>query len=842
VLRPGAGSNVDAVASGVEIFSAPDVCFHCGLPVPVGTRYGVHTGADRRAVCCAGCEAAASAIIGQGFGDYYRLREHAADRPSGADAGDDPALYDDPGVQRRFVSRDGDRCAAMLLLEGIRCAACAWLNEQAISRLPGVLGVEVNFATHRANVSWDSSRIRLSEILAAVRRVGYRASPYDPARADALDRGERREALWRLFVAGFGMMQVMMYAVPAYIAAEGEMSADIEQLLRWASLVLTLPVVGYSAAPFFAGAWRDLGLRRLGMDVPVSLGIGVAFGASVAATLAGAGEVYFDSVSMFVFLLLLGRYLGLLARQRAARTLQHLGRLVPEFAHRLRDFPRSMETERVPAVALRRGDYALVKPGETFPADGTVEEGEGAVSEALLSGEAKPGVKRSGDAVIGGAANLSTPFVVKIVKVGQGTVLSSILRLVEGAAAEKPRAIQLADRTASWFVLLVLVLAAIAGIFWAATDPSRALPVVVAVLVATCPCALSLATPIALTVAVSELARRGLVVARSQAIEALARASDVVFDKTGTLTRGEFRLLEVTVRGRASRERCLAIAAAIEAASEHPVGKAIAAAGAGTPGLQVTEIRNAPGAGVEGRVGGQRYRVGTLAFALDLAAGSAGVAAGGEGTVVWLGDESRLLASFRLGDELRPEAGEVVAALHALGVKVHLLSGDGEHATGEVARRAGVDIVQAQAAPEDKLRYVVELQRQGRTVAMVGDGINDAPVLAQADVSLAMGGGTRIAQMRADAVILSEDLRELPRAIDHARRTLRVMRQNIVWAFGYNLLVLPLACSGMLTPWAAAIGMSASSLIVVLNALRLQQARRPRLARIANPEGAVAPA
>jgi len=638
------------------------------------------------------------------------------------------------------------------------------------------------------------------------------------------------------------MMQVMMYAVPAYIAGEGEISADLSQLLRWASLVLTLPVVGYSAAPFFAGAWRDLGSRRLGMDVPVSLGIGVAFGASVAATLAGAGEVYFDSVARFVFLLLLGRYLGLLARQRAARTLQHLGRLVPDFAHRLRDFPRSMETERVPAVALRAGDAILVKPGETFPADGSVETGEGAVSEALLSGEAKPAAKSPGDAVIGGTANLSTPFVVKVVKVGQDTVLSSILRLVERAAAEKPRALELADRTASWFVLLVLVLAAIAGIFWAATDSSRVLPVVVAVLVATCPCALSLATPVALTVAVSELARRGLVVARSQAIAALAQASDVVFDKTGTLTRGEFQLVEVTVRGRVSRERCLAIAAAIEAASEHPIGKAIAAAGAGTPGLRVAEIRNAPGAGVEARVGGRRYRVGTLAFARDLAAGSTGVAAGGEGTVVWLGDESGLLASFRLGDELRPEAGEAVAALHALGVKVHLLSGDGEQATRSAAHRAGVDIVQAQAAPGDKLRYVVELQRQGRAVAMVGDGINDAPVLAQADVSLAMGGGTRLAQIQADAVILSEDLRELPRAIEYSRRTLRVMRQNIAWAFGYNLVVLPLACSGMLTPWAAAIGMSASSLGVVLNALRLQGSRRQRPARSEIAEGAMSPA
>jgi len=807
------------------------MCFHCSLPVPAGTRYGVQTGGDRRAVCCAGCEAAASAIIGQGLADYYRLRERAADRPTGAD--EDLALYDDAEVQRAFVRRGSNGSEALLLLEGIRCAACAWLNEQAIFRLPGVLGVEVNYAAHRASVRWDPFRIRLSEILAAVRGIGYRAFPYDPARADAYDRGERRDTLWRLFVAGFGMMQVMMYAVPAYIAADGEMSADLSQLLRWASLVLTLPVVAYSAAPFFRGARRDLSLSRLGMDVPVALGIAVAFGASVAATLAGAGEVYFDSVSMFVFLLLLGRTLGLLARQRAARSLQHLGRLVPDFAHRLCDFPRSLETERVAAIVLKAGDYALVKPGETFPADGIVADGAGAVSEALLSGEAKPKARRAGDAVIAGAANLSNPLVVRTEKVGQDTVLSSILRLVERAAAEKPRSIELADRTASWFILLVLVLAAIAGIFWAATDPARALAVVVAVLVATCPCALSLATPVALTVAIAELAARGIVVTRNQALETLARATDVVLDKTGTLTRGELKLGDVTPLGSMSKERCLELAATIESVSEHPVARAIAAACAGTATLQIAGIRNVPGAGVEAQVEGRRTRIGTPAFALGLAPGAVAAGEVGEDTAVWLGDESGPLAAFRLGDALRPEAREAITALRALGLRVHLLSGDGEHATQDMGRRAGMDVVRAQATPEGKRGYVVDLQRQGRTVAMVGDGINDAPVLAQADVSLAMGGGTRLAQMRSDAVLLSEDLRDLPRAVEYARKTLRVVRQNVAWAFAYNLVVLPLALSGMLTPWAAGIGMSGSSLIVVLNALRLQRGRSRRAARAA---------
>jgi Cu2+-exporting ATPase len=817
------------------IRDAGDACFHCGERVPGGVRYGLRIGEDWKAMCCAGCEAVASAILGRGLGDYYRLRESAGGAPQagGVAEAEDPALYDDPAVQRGFVRSEGSSREALLLLEGIRCPACAWLNEQVIGALPGVLGVSVNAATQLATVRWDSAHARLSDVLRAVREIGYRASPFDPSRALSLQRAERRSALARICVAGLGAMQVMMYAVPAYLAGEGEMTADISLLMRWASFALTLPVVLYSAWPFFAGAWRDLRNGRLGMDVPVALGVAVAFGASVAATLRGAGEVYFDSVTMFVFLLLVGRYFEILARHRAGYALQHLARLAPEFANRLRDFPRSLESDRVAAAALRSGELVLVKPGETFPADGVVAQGLGVVSEALVSGEARPLAKSPGSAVIAGSSNLSSPLFVKVTRVGPDTVLSSILRLADRAAAEKPRLIRLADRTAAWFIASVIALAAVAGWFWAAQDPARALPAVVAVLVATCPCALSLSAPIALTVAVGEFARGGIVVVRSRAVEALARADDVVFDKTGTLTRGEPRLKEAVIRGGASRERCLALAAALEAASEHPIGKAFAAADAGR-GLRVEEIRNFPGAGIEARIEGGRYRVGTLQFARQLFAGPAPEEQPGEDTIVWLGGESGLLASFRLGDELRREAEEALEVLHSLGVRTHLLSGDGGNAVREIARRLNIPVAEANAAPERKLQYVAELQRQGRIVAMLGDGINDAPVLAQADVSLAMSGGARLAQLRADAVIVSQDLRDLPRAIGHARLTLRVVRQNIAWAFAYNLLVLPLALAGALTPWAAALGMSASSLVVALNALRLERrSRRERPAAAA---------
>ena len=757
-------------------------------------------------------------------------------------AAEDLSVYDDALAQRGFVRARGSERETLLLIEGIRCGACASRNEKTIAGLPGVLGVEVNFSTHRATVRWDDSKIKLSEILAAVGRIGYRASPYDRDGADRRRHQERRDSLWRLFVACFGMMQVMMYAVPAYLAADGEMTPDIEQLMRWASFVLTVPVVVYSAAPFFRGAWRDLAARRLGMDVPVAMGVAIAFGASVAATLTGGAEVYYDSVTMFVFLLLAGRYLELLARQRAAAALAHLNRLIPEFASRLAGYPDSLEASRIPVAGLKAGDHVLVKPGETFPADGIVVQGAGSASEALLTGESRPVAKKPGSGVTGGAVNLAAPLVVRISRVGEDTVLSSILRLVGRGTAEKPRLIRLADRVASHFILVVLTLALLAGLYWATIDPARAVLVVVSVLVATCPCALSLAMPVALTAVTGSLASRGVVVCKGHAVEALAGATDVVFDKTGTLTRGEPDLIEARTFAALSREQCLDIAAAMEAVSEHPIARALvnptarALVESDSRALlnhdssalvhragAVREIRNVPGAGMEAVVNGRLMRLGNAAFVRELALAAAIPEEESRDTVIWLGDASGVLASFRLADSLRPEAAQLVGRLAAAGLTVHLLSGD-EHAPSfELAATLGIGNVEARANPERKLEYVRALQQAGRKVVMVGDGINDSPVLAQAHVSIAMGSGTRLAQTQADVVLLEGAIGALPASIALARQTLRVIRQNVMWAFGYNLLVLPLAFAGALTPWAAAIGMSASSLIVVLNALRLQE-------------------
>jgi Cu2+-exporting ATPase len=807
-------------------------CFHCGLPIGPGERPTLRVAGEARTFCCAGCEAAALAITGAGLDAYYRLREQATGRSAGdfPDA-DELAAYDDPALQASFVvtAPDGSREAA-LLLEGIRCSACVWLNEQVIGRLPGVTDVAINYATRRARVRWDPARLQLAEILGAVARIGYRASPYDRARADAVRQRERRAALWRLFVAGFGMMQVMMYAVPVYIAGtEGGMTVDVETLMRWASLALTVPVVAYSAQPFFRGAWRDLTAGRAGMDVPVALGIAVAFMASLWATLRGGGEVYFDSVTMFVFLLLAGRYVELEARRRAGAALAHLGRVVPAQAARLRQFPGPLESERVTVGALRAGDFVLVRPGERVPADGVVVEGEGAVNESLLTGESRPVLKRPGCGAIGGSINLASPLVVRVERLGADTVVAAIVRMVERAMTERHRLVEVADRYAHLFVLAVLVLAALTATVWFAVSPDRALWIAVSVLVVTCPCALSLATPAALTVATGELAARGIVVTRGHAIEALARATDVVFDKTGTLTEGELRVAATAALGALPIERCETLAGAIETASEHPIARAIVRhAAARAIAVTPTRVVSHPGCGIEGEIEGIRYRIGTSAFCAALAGEPCGAVPPihPASTVVHLAAANEWLARFELADAPKPGAAALVRELAAAGRRIHLLSGDADGPVRAVADSLGIATVRAGADPAAKQSYVAALQRGGATVAMIGDGINDAPVLAQADVSVALGTGAELAQAQADAVLVSGDPAALGAAFDVSRRTMRVIRQNLAWATVYNLAAVPAAAAGFVTPWMAGIGMSGSSAAVVLNALRLRRPAR----------------
>ena len=761
----------------------------------------------------------------------------------------DGSLHAEPGdgaLRMQAAAAPGSPPApladASLAIEGIHCAACVSLIEMRVGALPGVASVTVSSTTHRARVAWDAAQASLPDILGAVARAGYRAWPVAAATLSAARKRERRTALWRLFVAGFAMMQVMMYAWPAYVAGAGDMDADIDSLMKIAGFVLTVPVLFYSATPFLKGAWRDLRLRRIGMDVPVAVAILVTFGASAWNTFWASGPVYYDSVTMFVFLMLGGRYLESLARERAAGAVEELTRLQPARAERLDGFPASLEPTDVPAEDLHVGDLVLVRSGAAAPADGVVVQGESLNDEALLTGEGVPVAKGPGARVIGGAINLSAPLVLRVAATGSSSRLSAIVQLMEQAANQKPMLVQLADRYAGAFLGCILLLSVLAGLGWSMVDPSRALWIAVAVLIVTCPCALSLAAPVALSAAVGNLALRGVLATRGHALETLARANHFVFDKTGTLTTGRMQVLDTILLGRLDRTALERLTGQLEQWAVHPVAQALAMAAAPAlkraPAVTVTDYREEHGAGVEARVDGLRVRIGSVAYAQALHGQPLPpqVQASLESrTVAAVADESGWLGVFALGDGVRAQARELMTALTRAGCRVTLLTGDNAQAGARVGAEIGISDVRSSMSPDAKQAFVAGLQREGAVVAMVGDGINDAPVLAQAHVSIAMGSGAPLAQARSDMVLMSAQPVDLWHARQVAVKTLAIVRQNLVWAVAYNLVAIPLAAAGVLNPWIAGIGMSASSLIVVANSLRLLPRKRREHAQPSTP-------
>ena len=801
---------------------AHEPCFHCGEPVPTGAHYPIHFQGKVEPTCCPGCQAVAQTIIGSGNADYYRLRTELPKTPEAAlEELKNLKLYDLPEVQQSFVRSEGDVREANLILEGIVCAACVWLNERHLLTLPGVLAADINFSTHRARVRWDDARIHLSDILASIQHIGYLAYPFDTSRQEDLYRKERNTAIRRLAIAGLGMMQVMMYAVPTYLAYDDFMAQDLEALMRMASLLLTTPVVFYSAWPFFLGAWRDLKLKRAGMDVPVALGVGAAYAASFYGTFAGAEHVYFDSVTMFVFFLLTGRFLEMNARKRSAEAAESLIKLIPAAAVKLPGFPESREEETVAAVKLTPGDFVIVGPGDSFPADGAVAEGQSSVDESLLTGESHPVSKHAGSLIIGGSINLASPLVVKVEKVGADTVLSGIVRLLDRALAEKPHMAQLADRVAAWFVLGLLTVAALVAGTWYFVDPDRAFWITVSVLVVSCPCALSLATPAALTAALGQLTRVGLLSTRGHALETLAHATDFVFDKTGTLTTGEFSLLATQVV-RGSETAALSLARALEQGATHPIAAALReAAGEGMHAAE--DLQYHAGRGTEGMIEGRRYRLGAPDF---IAATPPADGMPGGATLIGLADDDGVLAWFALGDATRGQAKQLIDDLKALGVRLHLYSGDRAENVAALAQELGIADARGGMLPQDKLEAVKVMQQQGCIVAMTGDGVNDAPVLAQAQVSIAVDQGAEAAQAAADMVLLSSEIGRLADGVQMARKTQTIIRQNLAWSVIYNVVAIPAAALGYITPWLAGIGMSLSSLLVVLNAMRLAKPGR----------------
>ncbi|ACO78202.1 Copper-translocating P-type ATPase [Azotobacter vinelandii CA] len=790
-------------------------CYHCGLPVPAGSHFQARVLDESRAMCCPGCQAVAEAIVASGLESYYKHRSENAANPEALPQalGEELALYDRPDVQQPFVRHDGELSTACLLIEGVSCAACGWLIEKHLRSLDGVADAGLNLSNHRLHVQWDARRLPLSRLLEALRQIGYAAHPYQPDRAAEQLARENRRALRQMGVAGLLWFQVMMATMATWPEFNLDLSAGMDKILRWISLILTTPIVFYSSSDFFRGAWRDLRTRHLTMDVSVSLAIGGAYAAGIWSTLTGQGELYFDAAGMFALFLLAGRFLERRARERTAAATAQLVNLLPPSCLRFDDKGHS---ERVLLRELRQGDLVLVQPGSLLPADGRVVAGQSSVDESLLTGEYLPQPRAPGDAVTAGTLNVESPLTVEVQALGDDTRLSSIVRLLERAQADKPRLAELADRVAQWFLLAMLGLAMAVGLIWWQIDPERAFWVVLALLVATCPCALSLATPTALTAATGALHRQGLLLTRGHVLEGLNGIDTVIFDKTGTLTEGRLALSAVHPLGELDSDACLALAAALENRSEHPIARAFGRAPQAAERVDVI-----PGQGLEGVVQGRLLRIGQPAFVAALQGQAAPPIPGERGQWLLLGDRQGPLAWLVLDDRLREDAATLLDACRARGWRTLLLSGDSSPMVAEVAGQLGIEDACGGLTPNDKLAVLRQLHAEGHRVLMLGDGVNDVPVLAGADISVAMGSATDLAKTSADAVLLSNRLEALVRAFDLAHRTRRIIIENLTWAGLYNGLILPFAALGWITPLWAAIGMSLSSLLVVLNALRL---------------------
>jgi len=801
-----------------------NLCYHCLLDLPAHVSHSVKIDGLERKMCCPGCAGVAQTIIDSGLHNYYKHRDtHTATVNNSRDRApivpQELSLYNNKQLQEQFVNSDTTGVkTATLVIEGITCAACIWLLEHHINQLSGTENVSINMTNHRAQISWHNEQIELSDILAQVHYIGYTAHPYRPDIEEQLLAKEQKRSMRRLGVAGVGMMQVLALAISLYFGQHSGIDKDIETWLRWISLIICTPIVFYGAQPFFIAAARDIKTRHLSMDVPVSIAIGGAYTASCWSTVFSGGEIYFDSVSMFTFFLLFGRYLEMQARHRTGRAGNALQNLLPQAAIKLVSEQGQLIEHLVAVSELAVSDIILVKPGQSIPADGVIIDGFSSIDESALTGEYLPKRRALGDKVIGGTLNVENPIQVSIEKIGAQTQLSAIVRLLERSGEDKPKVAKIADRIASYFVACVLICSAVVATSWWFIDSSQAFWITLSVLVVTCPCALSLATPTALTTATGSLRQRGLLVTRSHVLESLANATDFVFDKTGTLTKGNLTIESIANCN--NTQQALEIAAALEANSEHPIAKAF------KPYLQqsATAIEVTLGEGIQGRVEGQLFRIGKSSFAQKILENELPINAPSDhGHWLLLCSEERILAWFSISDALRDDSYYCIDQLKKNNIKVHMLTGDSSDNATIIASQLAIDNLIAGASPSDKIDYINTLQNSGAKVVMVGDGINDLPVLAGTQTSIAMGSASDLAKTHADAVLTSTTLSVIIDGLLLAKKTRKIIMQNIFWAFSYNMLALPLAAFGLVPPYAAAIGMSVSSLIVVSNALRLSK-------------------
>ena len=806
-----------------------NLCFHCGEIALEGNRWCLEIDGQTQTMCCPACKAVAETIIDSGLKDYYRHRTALPEispqqkRNANNDVREELKLYDEPAIQQSFVQRFDNElpeAEAVLVISGISCAACAWLIEHRLSQLKHVISVNLNLTTHRLMVRWLDDEIKLSQILEEIHQLGYQAHPFSATQAEQQRIQESKTAFRRLVVAGFATMQVMMLAVPLYIGELRGILAQYEVFIRAASMLFATVVVLYSARPFFVAALRDIRTRHLTMDVPVSIAILLAYFASVWSTVNRGPEIYFDSVCMFTFFLLTGRFFEMRARHRMTRAGNNLLDLMPSVA--IKSTPEGDLV--IPSSDIQVGDLLTIKPGQQIPADGIVESGTSAVDEAALTGEYLPIDKSAGDALIGGTHNVESQLLMRVTATGADAELNTIMRLMDRAQQEKPAIAIFADKVASRFVAAVLIIASGIAIIWWFIDPSQAFWITLAVLVVTCPCALSLATPTALTAATASLREQGFLISKGHVLEGLTQVDRIIFDKTGTLTRGELSL-EESIPAAAdislTSAQALKIAATLEQYSNHPIARAFSSLSYFT----TDNIEQVSAQGVKGTLIGieghddMTYRIGRADFAFPQQTLSPPI--NDDRQWLLLANDQQPLYWFALSDSLRQGASSTIEQLKDWGIKVSILTGDPSAQVEAVATALNIDDVHKGLSPAQKLEIASVWQQQGERLMMVGDGINDVPTLARADIAIAIGQASDLTKTNADAVITNNSLTTLLHAISKGRKSSRIIRQNIYWALLYNILALPLAATGFIPPWAAAIGMSVSSLIVVGNALRL---------------------
>jgi Cu2+-exporting ATPase len=798
-------------------------CAHCLQDVPEAAALRETVDGREAFFCCRGCLGIHALLRAEGLDGFYQRRE-------GWTPGPPEASPVSPEAFAGIVRTVGGTAKADITVSGIRCASCGWLIERYVGKRPGVLSVRVNCATGRARVSWDPGAAGIGDIVEAVRALGYVPHPDEGGVPEEALRRERSDLLLRLGTAAFLSMQVMLFSAGLYAGYFQGIDARFSGLFRGLSFALATPVVFYSGAPFLRGALRGARRGSFGMDALVFLGAFSAYGYSAVSLFRG-GEVYFDTASMILTLVLLGRYIESGARARAAGAISRLVRLAPSAARKV--LPGG-DTVEVPVASLSPGDIVAIVPGDRVPVDGTVREGRSEADESMLTGEPAPVPKAPGDEVVAGSVNGTGRLLVAATRTGAETVLARIARAGGEAQARKAEVQRAADRVVRGFVPAVVGAAAATATLWLArgSPAPDALMAGISVLVIACPCALGLATPLAVLVGSTAAQRSGILVRGGDVMERAASVRCVLLDKTGTVTSGRPRLAGVKGIG-IGDDAALALAASLEGHSEHALARAIA--DAVPPGRRraVADFRAHPGEGVEGRIDGERHLLGRRSFLERMGVPVAGDAleayqAFSErgGTTVLLARGDAVAGVLSAEDALRPESAAAVRTLREAGMAVGMVTGDSVEVARRVASAAGIDDAEARVSPEGKRGSVRRARERHGAVLFVGDGVNDAPALAEADVGVAMGRGTGVAIETAGATLMTEDLRLLPAFLSLSAATLRVIRQNLFWAFSYNLVAIPLAAAGKLHPIAAAAFMAGSSLVVVGNSLRLRGAGR----------------